>query len=46
MRSRGIGLDDARSLLVQAFASDIIGRVKYEPLAVRLRDSLLTKLAK
>ncbi|HMD98707.1 MAG TPA: Fe-S cluster assembly protein SufD [Terriglobia bacterium] len=46
LRSRGIGLDDARSLLVQAFASDIIGRVKYEPLAARLRDRLSTKLAK
>jgi len=46
LRSRGIGLDDARSILVQAFASDIIGRVKYEPLAARLRDSLTARLAK
>jgi len=46
LRSRGIGLDDARALLVQAFASDIIGRVKYEPLAARLRDSLTARLAK
>jgi Fe-S cluster assembly protein SufD len=46
LRSRGIGLEDARSLLVQAFASDIIGRIKFEPLAAKLRNTLVTLLAK
>jgi len=46
LRSRGIGLEDARAMLVEAFASDIIGRVKYEPLAAKLRSTLATRLAK
>jgi len=46
LRSRGIGLDDARSLLVQAFASDIIGRIQHEPLRNKLKDSLVARLAK
>ena len=32
LRTRGIGLDDARSLLVRAFAADVTGRVALEPL--------------
>ncbi|MGO9274456.1 MAG: Fe-S cluster assembly protein SufD [Terriglobia bacterium] len=46
LRSRGIGLDEARSILVQAFASDIIGRIKYEPLSAKLRSTLVARLAK
>ena len=46
LRSRGIGLEDARSLLVQAFAGDIIGRIKYEPLAAKLRSTLVGRLAR
>jgi Fe-S cluster assembly protein SufD len=45
LRSRGIGLEDARALLVQAFASDIIGRIKYEPLRAKLEDILVARLA-
>ena len=44
LRSRGIGEDAARSLLTYAFASDIVQRIKVEPvragLAAYLRDRL------
>ena len=44
LRSRGIGEDAARSLLTYAFASDIVQRIKVEPvragLARYLRDRL------
>jgi len=36
LRSRGIGSDEARSLLSYAFASDVIGRVKIPALRARL----------
>jgi Fe-S cluster assembly protein SufD len=41
LRSRGIGKDDARSLLTFAFANDILGRIKVEPLRRRLEQTLL-----
>ncbi|TAM83968.1 MAG: Fe-S cluster assembly protein SufD [Acidobacteria bacterium] len=44
LRSRGIGLEEARSLLVEAFAAEIIGHVKVEPLRERLKAALLAKL--
>ncbi len=31
LRSRGIGLDTARQMLIHAFAGEIIDRVKCEP---------------
>jgi Fe-S cluster assembly protein SufD len=40
LRARGIGLEDARSLLTYAFAGDIIKRVKVEPLRDRLERLL------
>ncbi|MBI2991339.1 MAG: Fe-S cluster assembly protein SufD [Deltaproteobacteria bacterium] len=40
LRSRGIGVETARSLLTYAFASDIINRIKIEPMRVQL-DRLL-----
>jgi Fe-S cluster assembly protein SufD len=41
LRSRGIGLDEARALLVHAFAEDIIDRVTIEPLRETLEATLL-----
>jgi len=41
LRSRGIGQDDARSLLTFAFANDIIGRIKVEPVRRHLEEMLL-----
>jgi Fe-S cluster assembly protein SufD len=42
LRSRGIGREDARSLLTFAFANDIIGRIKVEPLRTHFEEALLT----
>ena len=36
-------LDQARSLLVYAFANDIIQRIKVEPIRAQLEDVLLTR---
>jgi Fe-S cluster assembly protein SufD len=46
LRSRGIGAEDARSLLGYAFASDVIGRVKIARMRARLDDYLLTKFGR
>jgi len=46
LRSRGIALKEARSLLTYAFASDIMERIKYEPLREQLRGGLFARLAK
>jgi Fe-S cluster assembly protein SufD len=42
LRARGIGLAEARSLLIYAFANDIVGRVKVEPVRRQLEELLLT----
>ncbi len=41
LRSRGIGLDEARALLTFAFANDIIGRIKIEALRADLEQVVL-----
>ena len=41
LRSRGIGEEAAKSLLTYAFASDIVERIKVEPVRLALRDFLL-----
>ena len=41
LRSRGIGREQARSLLTFAFANDIISRVKVEPVRTQLEETLL-----
>jgi Fe-S cluster assembly protein SufD len=46
LRARGIGRDEARAMLIHAFASDIIDRVTIEPLRVALEDALLGQLPK
>jgi len=45
LRSRGIGRQEARDLLTYAFANDVLGRIKYEPLRERLREGLFARLA-
>ncbi len=44
LRSRGIGLEEARKLLIVAFANEIIERVKFEPLREHLKAALLAKM--
>lgn len=44
LRSRGIGLEEARALLIRAFANDILDRIKFEPLRASLRDTLSARL--
>jgi Fe-S cluster assembly protein SufD len=41
LRSRGIGRDEARSLLTFAFANDIVARIKVGPVRDQLSDALL-----
>ncbi|HEX8411196.1 MAG TPA: Fe-S cluster assembly protein SufD [Thermoanaerobaculia bacterium] len=40
LRSRGIGEEEARSLLVYAFASEIVDRMKIEPVREQIRRAL------
>jgi len=42
LRTRGIGLEDARGLLTYAFANDVVGRVRVESVRRRLEQALLT----
>lgn len=40
LRARGIGADEARQLLIYAFANEVIGRVAIEPLRARLERTI------
>lgn len=44
LRSRGIGEEDARSLLVYAFASDVASRIRIEPLRAMVERQLGLRL--
>jgi Fe-S cluster assembly protein SufD len=44
MRSRGLGQEEARQMLTYAFANEIIGRIKYAPLAERLEEAIFARL--
>jgi Fe-S cluster assembly protein SufD len=44
LRTRGIPLEDARALLVYAFASDIVSRIKVGPVREALDEQLLARL--
>ncbi len=44
LRSRGIGVEMARSLLTYAFASDIINRIKVGPIRALVEQLLVTRL--
>jgi Fe-S cluster assembly protein SufD len=46
LRSRGIGAEAARSLLTYAFASDIVERIKVEPVRHALEEFLFARLPK
>ena len=45
LRTRGIGLDDARSLLIRAFATDVTGRIGLEPVRAELDRILAARLS-
>lgn len=44
LRSRGIGEEAARALLIYAFASDVVGRIKIEPIRAGLEAFLQGRL--
>ncbi|HJQ40306.1 MAG TPA: Fe-S cluster assembly protein SufD [Thermoanaerobaculia bacterium] len=44
LRSRGIGEEEARNLLVYAFASEIVDRMKLEPVREQIRRSLFQNM--
>jgi Fe-S cluster assembly protein SufD len=46
LRARGIGVDDARSLLSYGFAAEILGRMKIATLRARLEEYLLTQFGR
>lgn len=46
LRSRGIGKEAARSLLTYAFASDVVERIKVEPVRRDLEEFLFARLPK
>jgi Fe-S cluster assembly protein SufD len=44
LRSRGLGYDEARALLIHAFAGDILNRIKIVPLREHLEAALTARL--
>ena len=46
LRSRGLGLDEAKSLLSFAFASDVVGRIKIESLRKSLDEYLVARFGR
>jgi len=44
LRSRGLDFDQARTLLIQAFAGDILGRIRVEALREQLEAEMLRQL--
>lgn len=44
LRTRGIGLEEARNLMIEAFAGEIVDHVKFEPLREQLKSAMLAKL--
>ncbi|MGZ7040561.1 MAG: SufD family Fe-S cluster assembly protein, partial [Thermoanaerobaculia bacterium] len=45
LRSRGLGEEEARSLLVYAFASEIVDRIRIEPVREQVRRVMFQQLA-
>ena len=43
LRSRGLGLDEARSLLSFAFAADVVGRIKIDSLREKLDEYIVAR---
>jgi len=46
LRTRGLTLQEARDMLIHAFAGDILDRVKIDPLRKALEGELYTQLAR
>jgi len=46
LRARGLGLADARALLIRSFAGDALNRVTFEPLRERLDATLVALIPK
>jgi len=46
LRARGLTFQEARDMLIHAFAGDILDRVKIEPLRIALESELYTQLAR
>ena len=46
LRARGLTLQEARDMLIHAFAGDILDRVKIEPLRLALETELYAQLAR
>jgi Fe-S cluster assembly protein SufD len=46
LRSRGLGREEAQSILSYAFASEVVGRVKINFMRQKLDDYLLTKFGR
>ena len=44
LRARGLGLEQARSVLIHAFAGDLLNHIAIEPIRDRLDDLLLAQL--
>ncbi|MCE2515912.1 MAG: Fe-S cluster assembly protein SufD [Acidobacteria bacterium] len=44
LRARGLGLEQARNVLVHAFASDLLNRIAIAPIREQLEDLLLAQL--
>ncbi len=44
LRARGIGLQDARNMLIHAFASDVLNGIKHDAVRERLEQVLVEKL--
>jgi len=45
LRTRGIGLEEARSLLTYAFASEMLSQITIEPMRDALHEALRTWLS-
>jgi len=44
LRARGIGEEDARNMLIHAFASDVLNGIKHQGVRARLEQALVEKL--
>jgi Fe-S cluster assembly protein SufD len=46
LRARGLGLQEARALLIRSFAGDAVNHVRFAPLRERLEETLLALIPK
>ena len=44
LRARGLDLQQARDMLIHAFAGDVLNRIRIEPLRKSLEEHLLSEL--